>query len=128
MGNIFWSWSSTSPANLIGGTWIQIKDTFLRPANSSNVIGGADTVKLTTNQIPAHSHNLWYKTGWGSGAGGNTGYYTYSTFTSLGNAWSATTNETGGASSQQYSCLHNLLLLKTYCLTSLKAVIDNELI
>lgn len=51
--------NSTSPATLFGGTWAQIKDTFLLAAGSSYVAGstgGEATHTLTTNEMPSHTH------------------------------------------------------------------------
>lgn len=61
IGSIYMSVNSTSPQTLFGGTWEQIKDTFLLAtgdtyANGST--GGSATVTLTSAQsgVPAHSH------------------------------------------------------------------------
>lgn len=43
VGSIYHSWSGTSPASSLGGTWTQIKDTFLRPASSAGSTGGANS-------------------------------------------------------------------------------------
>ena len=55
VGSIYMSVNSTSPATLFGGTWVQIKDTFLLSAgdtyNAGNT-GGEATHKLTTNELP----------------------------------------------------------------------------
>ncbi len=51
--------NSTSPAMLFGGTWAQIENTFLLAAGSSYVAGstgGEATHKLTTNEMPEHTH------------------------------------------------------------------------
>lgn len=61
VGSIYMSVNSTSPASLFGGTWEQLKDRFLLGAGSTysnGVTGGAATVTLTLNQIPAHTHDL----------------------------------------------------------------------
>lgn len=55
VGAVYISYVSTSPATLFGGTWVQITGRFLRMANDVNT-GGADTVTLTTEQIPSHTH------------------------------------------------------------------------
>lgn len=55
VGSLFFSYVSTSPASLFGGTWTQITGRFLRAANDTNT-GGADTVTLTVAQIPSHKH------------------------------------------------------------------------
>lgn len=59
VGAIYMSVNSTNPATLFGGTWTQIKDTFLLAAGSTYAAGGtggaADTT-LTVANLPAHSH------------------------------------------------------------------------
>lgn len=42
VGAIYQSMSSTSPADIVGGTWVQLTATFLRAENSSCVTGGHD--------------------------------------------------------------------------------------
>lgn len=49
IGSIYMSFSSTSPASALGGTWVQLTNTFLYAANSSGTTGGSSI----------HSH------GWG---------------------------------------------------------------
>lgn len=56
IGSIYYSYSSTSPATIFGGTWVQIKDTFLRPAESAGVAGGSNSIILSVNNLPAHNH------------------------------------------------------------------------
>ena len=61
VGSIYCSYGSTSPATLFGfGTWAKIEGRFLLGANSTYSLGstgGAATVTLTINQIPAHNHS-----------------------------------------------------------------------
>ena len=61
IGSIYCSYGSTSPAVLFGfGTWAKIEGRFLLGANSTYGLGstgGAATVTLTVNQIPAHNHS-----------------------------------------------------------------------
>lgn len=60
VGAIYISTESTSPATLFGfGTWTRIRDQFLLAAGntySSGTTGGASTVTLNINQMPAHTH------------------------------------------------------------------------
>ena len=56
VGAIYQSWSSISPASLFGGSWSQITEKFLYCANSAGGTGGASTVTLSVQQMPAHSH------------------------------------------------------------------------
>lgn len=61
VGSIYLSVSSTSPATLFGGTWEQIKDTFLLGAGDSYTAGstgGEATHTLTVNEMPSHSHEV----------------------------------------------------------------------
>ena len=60
VGSIYMSVSSTSPATFLGGTWERIQDKFLLAAGSTyaaGATGGEATHKLTTSEMPAHTHN-----------------------------------------------------------------------
>ena len=61
VGAIYTSTVSTSPATLFGfGTWEQIQGRFLLGVSSSHgagTTGGAETVTLTTAQLPSHNHS-----------------------------------------------------------------------
>ena len=64
VGSIYMSVNSTSPATLFGGTWVQIKDTFLLSAGDTYTAGntgGEATHTLTTTEMPSHSHNAYLK-------------------------------------------------------------------
>ena len=57
VGSIYLSVNNTSPATLFGGTWEQIKDTFLLGAGDDYTLGntgGEASVKLTISEIPVH--------------------------------------------------------------------------
>lgn len=56
VGALYWSFNSTSPATLFGGTWVQITNTFIRAENTSGLTGGSNNITLTTNQMPKHNH------------------------------------------------------------------------
>ena len=59
IGAIYLSTTETSPASLFGGTWEQIKDTFLLAAGdtyTAGTTGGSATVTLTEAQMPEHQH------------------------------------------------------------------------
>ena len=63
VGSIFQSTDSTSPADLFGGTWAQIKDVFLLAAGESHAAGstgGEETHMLTKAELPDHAHTLKY--------------------------------------------------------------------
>jgi len=59
VGSVYMSVSETSPASLFGGTWEQIKDTFLLAAGdtyTAGSTGGEPTHTLIIKEMPSHSH------------------------------------------------------------------------
>lgn len=63
IGSIYLSVNSTSPQQLFGGEWEQIKDKFLLSAGdtySSGSEGGEATHTLTVEEMPSHSHEVQY--------------------------------------------------------------------
>ena len=59
VGSIYMSVSNTNPGTLFGGTWSQIQGKFLLGASTGHTAGstgGAETVKLSVAQLPAHTH------------------------------------------------------------------------
>lgn len=59
IGAIYISYSSTSPANLFGGSWTAIQDRFLYSTGSYYSVGatgGSRTHTLTLSEMPSHSH------------------------------------------------------------------------
>ena len=61
VGSIYISANSTSPAELFGGTWEQIKDRFLLAAGdtyAAGSTGGEATHTLTVDEMPSHAHNF----------------------------------------------------------------------
>lgn len=61
IGSIYLSVNSTSPQQLFGGEWEQIKDKFLLSAGdtySSGSEGGEATHTLTVEEMPSHNHSL----------------------------------------------------------------------
>ena len=63
VGSIFQSTDATSPADLFGGTWEQVKDVFLLAAGDSHEAGstgGEETHTLTKAEIPDHNHAFKY--------------------------------------------------------------------
>lgn len=65
IGSIYLSVNSTSPQQLFGGEWEQIKDKFLLSAGdtySGGSEGGEAEHILTIDEMPSHNHNL-YKNG-----------------------------------------------------------------
>lgn len=115
VGSVYMSVNSTSPATLFGGTWQQIKDTFLLACGdtySNGATGGEATHTLTTDEMPSHTHiqdehgHSWNgrKAQWGTSGGNyvlidNAGT-SYSAVTSVANngvgKTTATNQNTGG--------------------------------
>lgn len=61
IGSYYWSSEPTSPADLFGGYWKQIKDVFVFAAGElSNVgaTGGESEHILTSSEMPKHSHGF----------------------------------------------------------------------
>ena len=74
VGSIYISTVSTSPSTLFGGTWERIKDTFLLAAGSTYAAGetgGEATHTLTVDEMPIHSHNMYFYSEGGNLADGN---------------------------------------------------------
>ena len=61
IGSIYLSVNSTSPQQLFGGEWEQIKDKFLLSAGdtySGGSEGGEAAHTLTVEEMPSHNHSL----------------------------------------------------------------------
>lgn len=61
VGSIYISTNLVSPGTLFGGTWIQIKDTFLLSAGdtyAAGTTGGEAEHTLTVDEMPSHNHNF----------------------------------------------------------------------
>ena len=61
VGSIYTSANSTSPAELFGGTWEQLKDRFLLATGDNyqaGSTGGEAQHKLTVEEMPKHQHEL----------------------------------------------------------------------
>lgn len=59
VGSIYMSLESTSPAEILGGTWEQIKDVFLLAAGDNYIAGstgGEANHTLTEDEMPNHKH------------------------------------------------------------------------
>lgn len=59
IGSIYISYKDISPASLFGGTWTQIKDTFLLACGdtyANGATGGEATHQLKVEEIPPHNH------------------------------------------------------------------------
>lgn len=63
VGSYYWSSEPTNPSGLFGGTWERIEDKFIFAASSNHPIGeddGFETITLTINEMPSHSHKVRY--------------------------------------------------------------------
>lgn len=90
VGYVWISYTNTSPASLIGGTWAPITGRFPY-FNAGNSIGGANSQTLSIAQMPAHSHKLgiqygrdWVDDGWNWSASSSNMYTTDSGTESVG--------------------------------------------
>lgn len=64
VGSLYMSTSSTSPANLFGGTWEQIKDRFILAAGdtyAAGSTGGEATHTLTEEELPEYNPEITVK-------------------------------------------------------------------
>lgn len=81
VGSIYISVNSTSPANLFGGSWTQLRDKFLLGAGNTYTngsTGGSATQRLSTANLPSHTHPQYVATTGGS-TSANLDYTSYST-------------------------------------------------
>lgn len=78
IGSIYMSIENASPASFLGGTWEQIKDTFLLSSGdtyTNGSTGGEATHTLTVDEMPSHTHSTPVKSG------------SYATMDGSGNTW-----------------------------------------
>lgn len=62
VGSIYMSVNSTNPSNYFGGTWEQIKDTFLLACGdtyANGATGGEAEHTLKVEEMPRHKHTAW---------------------------------------------------------------------
>ena len=62
VGSIYISANSTSPAELFGGTWEQLKDRFLLATGNTyraGSTGGEATHTLSIDELPSHTHTIY---------------------------------------------------------------------
>lgn len=60
VGSIYMSVNNTNPATFFGGTWEEIQGKFLlgrSTGHAAGTTGGEETHTLTSNEMPAHTHN-----------------------------------------------------------------------
>lgn len=102
VGSIYISVNSTSPANLFGGTWTQLKDRFLLGAGSTYTngsTGGEASHTLTVNEMPSHSHPQYVTVSSGGSLSANCDYDSYSSGTARKSSQNVSTGNTGGGNS-----------------------------
>lgn len=61
VGSVYISVTSVSPAALFGGTWEQIRGTFLFASDNEHplgTVGGSETHTLTIDEMPSHNHDI----------------------------------------------------------------------
>lgn len=68
VGSVYVAYNSTTPATRFGGTWTAITGRFPY-FNAGTGTGGANTVTLTVDQMPYHSHNSNDGANWGINVG-----------------------------------------------------------
>lgn len=106
VGAVYLSYTSTSPAELFGGTWTQITSGYLKAGSTAaNYTSGNDSATgshtLTTSEIPSHSHSVAGST---SGAGTVTTSYQSGAneYTATGSK-TVTSGTTGGGNGHTHS-------------------------
>lgn len=96
VGSLYLSLNSTSPAALFGGTWEQIKDTFILAAGNTykaGATGGEAKHTLTLSEIAAHTH---------TGSTGEAGGHSHTASTGSAGSHSHT-GSSGSAGSHSHS-------------------------
>ncbi len=96
--SVYITFSATSPADTIGGTWELLENKFLYSStDSTGTIGGEETHVLTVDEMPRHHHE--YKDGawgWSVSVGFNSGVY-HMPNSNNGNASPASNSVRGGS-------------------------------
>lgn len=92
VGTIYHSTVPTSPAQLLGGTWEQLKDTFILAAGdtyAAGSTGGEATHTLIVSEMPNHGKHLLTSSSSILSTGNATGAYlaTMSSYGSTGRGW-----------------------------------------
>lgn len=66
VGSLYISYEPTSPAELFGGTWLELTGVFPY-FNHGTETGGSNTHTLTVDEMPSHKHGIL--TAWGANGG-----------------------------------------------------------
>jgi hypothetical protein len=67
VGSVYISYTDVSPASMFGGTWEPITDRFLYGGTVSGTLGGESTHTLVVDELPAHTHKVYGRSGTGTG-------------------------------------------------------------
>ena len=121
IGSYYLSNSSTSPGSRFGGTWTQIKDQRFLCGYTYITTGGANSVTLDTDQIPAHDHSM-YNTydgrvgeNWSSGGSDGVVWGVH-----ISNTWDLYTGlRGGGQESRKPTLVPHLFYVVQDCVTTL---------
>lgn len=122
-GSVYLSRNATSPASIIGGTWTQIKGAVLAAcgANSFVTANYGGSLKISTNQMPSHTHTLSSRGEYAQ----DSPIALYSTNAQGGSLWRLWSTNTGGQSGTVY--IKNTGG-KIFCLTTLEFIFGTELL
>ena len=99
VGSVYISTADTSPQDLFGGVWEQIRGRFLLAACDeypAGATGGAAAVTLTEEQIPGHTHTVTYR-----GASGASGDDVTASRLSATGSSQISTGSTGGGQAHE---------------------------
>lgn len=75
IGSYYWTDNPTNPSEILGGTWVQIKDKFIMAAGdkyAQGTAGGNAEITLNINNIPKHAHSIPSLSGTTDSAGSHT--------------------------------------------------------
>lgn len=102
IGSVYIAYNSTSPASRFGGSWTAITGRFPY-FNAGISTGGSNTHKLTTSEMPSHTHSLKAGSqgtyaGWGSGTSDRLMYGQVNSGRSIFEFISSTTTSAGSGS------------------------------
>lgn len=61
IGSVYITFNKTSPADVVGGIWELLQDTFLySSADATGTTGGEKTHLLTIDEMPSHQHGIFH--------------------------------------------------------------------
>jgi hypothetical protein len=114
IGSVYISKNETSPAELFGGTWLQIKDVFLIATGkrSPGSEGGEENHTLTLYEMPKHAGHLYLNEGvvYQGNQAAEGKYLNESAFSTYGEqprGWNVNTVE-GGSTKEMYPVAHSV--------------------